>query len=115
MKTVKRIAIRRRAGRRLSFGGVSLFLALATSLPAATFNWDAGGGGSDTWSSAGNWNPDGAPPNDGTADLVFNVNAGTSPLVDSTPAGSAWSIFSITFGPSAGVFTIFGDPISLRF
>ncbi len=53
----------------------SLVLAAMTAatVSAAPFTWD--GGGTDSfWLTDANWNPDGAPPSDGTATLVFSGN-----------------------------------------
>ena len=46
----------------------AFFLALR-SVWAATFTWDGGSAIDSNWTTAANWNPDGAPANDGTADL----------------------------------------------
>jgi len=51
----------------------------ATFAYTAEFTWD-GGGTDDNWVTPGNWNPDGAPADDGTAVLTFsgNTRTGTS-------------------------------------
>ena len=84
--------------------GIAAIITL-TPVVAATFTWD-GGAASDNWSLAGNWNPDGAPLDNATADLIFNVNAGLAPIVDSNDG--SWAINSLTFGGSAGAFVIGG-------
>lgn len=83
-----------------------LVAAHAATLHAATFFWD-GGAATDEWVLAANWNPDGKPPDNGTADIVFDVNAGLAPFLDE--AGIGPDILSLTFGSAAGAFT-FGGP-----
>ena len=89
---------------RILVHGIAAILTLTPAV-AATFTWD-GGAASDNWSLAGNWNPDGAPPDDGTADLIFNVAARLAPIVDA--ADPSWNILSLTFGNSSGAFVIGG-------
>jgi autotransporter-associated beta strand protein len=77
-------------------------LILAGSSQAATFTWDGNGGvGSTAWSNAANWNPDGAPANDGTDDIHM---AGTAKLSNRPNGG--FDINSLTFDAGAGAFTI---------
>jgi autotransporter-associated beta strand protein len=46
---------------------------LATSpLQAATFTWDGGDPTGNSWGTANNWTPDGAPTFNNTADLIFD-------------------------------------------
>ena len=79
-----------------------LLLALLLAAPkarAATFTWDGnapGGTGSPKWSTANNWNPDGAPPLSG-ADIIFAGTLKLTPAMDNN-----YSILSLTFsGASA--------------
>jgi fibronectin-binding autotransporter adhesin len=88
----------------LSAGIVSLLL-LAPSY-AATFTWD-GGGADVLWNTAGNWNPDGAPPDNGTADIVM---AGSVRLINSVNAADGnWNILSLSFATGAGNFVVGGS------
>jgi adhesin HecA-like repeat protein len=64
--------------------------------------WD-GGGTNNGWSADNNWNPNGAPANDGTAYIVFGGTARLTPSVDVT-----WNVASIAFDNTAGPFTIDG-------
>ena len=72
---------------------------------AATFTWDGGSGTDSNWATAANWNPDGAPVNDGTADLIFTGSTRLTPTLS-----TGWSVRSITFANIAAVnaFTIGG-------
>jgi autotransporter-associated beta strand protein len=88
---------------------MGLIVALASCLRGATFFWDGGHPGQDNWSLNQNWNPNGSPSNDGTANLVFT---GTIRLTPN--ANGAWSINSLAFDAFAGAFTIGGDPVTLQ-
>lgn len=97
---------------------VFLILVLVMSLcrmhtQAANFTWD-GGGGDNNWLSAGNWNPDGAPPNDGTASLIFTgtLQTSTNNNFSGLTLGGATAI---TFNNSStgGAFTLAGNQITL--
>lgn len=60
---------------------VSAVVLLAPVAGAATYTWDGGPVGSDQlWSTAANWNPDGAPVSADTTTLIFSgtTNLGTS-------------------------------------
>ena len=81
----------------------------ATVGNAASFTWDGGHAGQDSWAMNQNWNPNGAPTNDGTADLVFTGNIRLTPA-----ANGGWSVRSMTFDAFAGAFTIEGDAISVQ-
>lgn len=67
--------------------------------------WDGGGavGGALTWSTATNWNPDGVPVNNGTANIVMS---GTIDLTNAVDVN--FDINSLTFANTAGInqFTI---------
>jgi autotransporter-associated beta strand protein len=95
-----------RRARTSSIGAALLFFVLAVEpLHSATFTWD-GGGANDYLSTAANWNPDSAPPFDGTADLVLAGTSSLNPFV----LGTTWSIEGLTFDNTAGAFSIFGNP-----
>lgn len=51
---------------------VVAIVANASSLHATTYNWDGGAAGT-SWAAADNWNPNGVPSFDNTADINFNV------------------------------------------
>ncbi len=88
---------------------IAAFLVGHASLKAASFTWDGGAFLADNdWSNAGNWSPNGSPPSDGTADLLF---AGSTRL--NAEADAAWSIASLTFAGNAGAFTIQGSPLTI--
>lgn len=70
--------------------------------------WD-GGGGNDNWSTAANWNPDGVPANNGTANLVIAGNARLTPNAD-----AAWDFAGLTFNNTAGAFTLGGSQLTIR-
>ena len=84
---------------RILWAVVIVAIGLGATAPAATFVWD-GGGTDSNLSTPADWNPDGAPPNDGTADLQFG-SVRTSPIPDAN-----WSVNSITFTSGAPAFTI---------
>ncbi len=68
--------------------------------------WVGGGMGSSL-SGPANWNPNGAPLNNGTAALVFGGNTRLNPTADNT----AWNVASIAFDNTAGAFTIGGPQV----
>ncbi len=49
----------------------AVVLSLTTRATATTYTWDADGTTDHKWSTPANWNPDGMPTFDSTADLVF--------------------------------------------
>jgi hypothetical protein len=65
--------------------------------PAAGFSqtWD-GGGANDNLTAPNNWNPNGVPANDGTANLVFDGNVRTKPKVNVN-----FDVASVTFAATA--------------
>lgn len=63
--------------------------------------WDGGANNSDQWSTPANWNPNGTPASDGTANIVFGGTARLHPEVDGTQ-----DVRSITFNNTAGAFVI---------
>ena len=66
--------------------------AAVSSLHAASYSWD-GGGTTDTWGNATNWNPNGVPVFDNTADLEFNVSVRSTNWI-----GAIRTNRSLTFG-----------------
>lgn len=90
----------RSVGKRSAFIlAASAALLLVPVARAAITTWD-GGGADDNFSTAANWVSNVAPPNNGTADLVF---AGSTRLTPSLNAD--YSVASLTFNNTAGAFT----------
>ena len=80
-------------------------MVLLFSRPAlAGETWD-GNGGDNNWTTGNNWNPNGDPPNDGTANIVMAGTNRLTPRVDLD-----WDINSLVFSNTAGGFGISGDP-----
>ena len=81
-----------------------LLICAATALRSAQgaqSTW-VGGGADFNWSTAGNWNPSGAPASDVNAtDLIFAGSTRLTPDMD-----MAWSVHSITFDNTASPFTL---------
>src|SRR5262249_26368533 len=86
---------------------VLVIMAAVSLARAAVFIWD-GGGADSNLGTAANWLPDGAPPNDGTAALVFSGATGTSPNVNGN-----WSVLSVTFASGASAFSIGGSQLTI--
>lgn len=80
----------------------TLLAGLTAVAAQAGDTWDGGGVDND-WSTANNWNPNGIPLNNGTANLIFGGTTRLSPNLDIN-----WSISSITFNNTAGGFSIGG-------
>lgn len=68
-------------------------IALSSSAQAATYEWDGGAAGSDSWGNLDNWNPNAVPTFNNTADISFNNL--TRPNND---IGAVRTIRSITYG-----------------
>lgn len=83
-----------------------LLLASCIPLSAADHTWTGGGNGN--FNGAANWNPTGAIPNNGTADLIFSGGTQTSPN-----AQAAYSINTLRFASTTAAFTIGGARITL--
>lgn len=92
-----------------------LALAIASASPAtlgATFTWD-GGGADGNWSTAANWNPDGAPGATGNL-LIFSGNTNLSAENDVvTSLDTTYTNTVITFSSGAGSFNLSGTPITV--
>ncbi len=89
-------------------GVIALLLLKNPVLHAANFTWDGGSAATSNWSDGNNWNPNFAPPNDGTDDLIFAGSTGLNPN-----ANLDWGIRSLTFGGGAGGFTIQGNTLTI--
>ena len=87
----------------------SLFLlACAFTLgPARADTWDSGGA-NNNWGTAGNWDTNIVPLNNGTAAIVFGSGARTSPVVD-----VAWSIQSLTYNVGAPAMALSGAQLTI--
>jgi autotransporter-associated beta strand protein len=83
-----------------------VLLGSAAQSPAQT--WD-GGGANDNWDTANNWNPNGVPANDGTANLTFG--GATRPTPD---LNLNFDVNSLTFNNTAGAFTLGGSTLTVR-
>jgi autotransporter-associated beta strand protein len=87
-------------------------LALAVSLVPTSAAWAQtwdGGGSNNNWTTANNWNPNGAPVNDGTADITFSGNTRLRPN-----ANGAKNINSLTFDSAAGAFVSGGSILTIN-
>ncbi len=90
---------------------LAVLLGVVSRVGAATsFTWDGGHAAQDGWSFQHNWNPNGDPPNDGTANLIFAGSIRLTPDADS----ANWSVNSITFSESAGAFSLSGGTLTLQ-
>ncbi len=86
---------------------VALVTGTALSSHARAQLWD-GGGANNNWSTANNWNPNGVPVNDGTANVGFGGSVRLAPVVN-----GAVDVRSITFVSGAGAFDV--NPGGFRF
>jgi hypothetical protein len=75
-------------------------LLLITPLTSLAQTWD-GGALDDNFTSASNWNPNGVPANNGTANLTFDGAVRTSPDVNVN-----FNVNSVAFAPTAANFVI---------
>jgi autotransporter-associated beta strand protein len=78
---------------------------------AATFVWD-GGGSSDNWAIAANWNPDIAPSTSATDDVI--VFSGATRLTPFQGFSPNIRIQSLQFAAAASAFSVSGLPINLQ-
>jgi autotransporter-associated beta strand protein len=84
---------------------LTAYLLFTSALPAAAvFVWDGGHPSQNKWSNQENWNPNGVPDNDGTADLIFSGTARLTPVLDVN-----YDMKSITFNNLSGAFTFVDD------
>src|SRR3954468_9501200 len=82
----------------------TLALVAFSAAHATIFTWD-GGGGNNNWSTANNWNPNGAPAQNAGADLVFAGATRVTNTADGTNP-SSWLINSLSFASGASSFTV---------
>ncbi len=78
-------------------GLAALIFAAGFPVHAATFTWDGGASGA-SWGAGVNWDPDGVPTFDNTADIIFN-SAGAASLSNFT--GTGRTIRSLSFNANA--------------
>ena len=86
-------------------------LIIICSASAATFTWD-GGGGDSNWSTAANWDPDGAPVYNNGAYDTLNFDGSTG-LTTNNDRGDGDNINSIIFASTAGAFTLTGGSLDM--
>src|SRR5688500_14705380 len=101
-----RLHSRRRA---LTFAAASVLPVRASAAGALGQTWDGESSGSNAWSGAQNWDPNGVPANTGSANIVMAGTVRLSPDVD-----SPWDIQSLSFAPTAGAFTLNGARLTIR-
>ena len=76
---------------------IPLFVAACCApVRAEQFTWTGLSTTSSNWTDAANWSPGRAPPNNGTADLVFHM----TPRLD--PTHGAWSVHRLVFDSTSG-------------
>ena len=80
----------------------ALFVVCCYVATATAQTWD-GGGSNNNWTTGNNWNPNGAPVNNGTANVNFAGTTRLTPIVDSNR-----NVNSVTFDSNAGQFVIGG-------
>ena len=85
-----------------------LLLAVALSGHASTYTWD-GKGKNANWSTANNWNPNGAPSASHGDDLIFDTNNRLNTSADN----GSWTIHSLTFSSGAGEFSLSGGDLHI--
>lgn len=85
---------------------VAAFGALPAGARAQT--WDGGSALNNNWSSSGNWNPNGVPANNGTAQINMSGSTRLTPNVD-----VPWHIFTLSFDALAGPFVIGGNALTI--
>jgi fibronectin-binding autotransporter adhesin len=78
-----------------------LMLGLAASLEAQTWDGAGAGGGNVNWGNAPNWNPDGVPVSDGTANIIMAGTIDTANIVNVN-----FNINELLFDNTAGAFNI---------
>jgi fibronectin-binding autotransporter adhesin len=89
-----------------------LAIASPSAAPAANYTWVGASPlafpGNSNWSTLANWSTGIAPPNDGTADLIFSGNLRVNPT-----ANTAWNINTLTFSGTDQTFTVGGSTLTL--
>jgi autotransporter-associated beta strand protein len=71
--------------------------------------WDGESNSRDDWSGAANWNPNGAPLNDGSANIIMAGSVRPTPNVD-----LSWDIQSLSFENTLVPFVIGGNTLTIR-
>ena len=97
--------------RRAFFNAIRALALAASLLPtsvASAQTWD-GGGANNNWTTANNWNPNGAPLNNGTANVTFSGNTRLTPN-----ANGSKNINGLTFSGAAGAFVLRGSPLTIN-
>ena len=74
------------------------------------FVWDGGTGASGNWSTAANWNPDGAPANNFFTNFTFAGTFNVAPLTNDLTGGTVTN--NLTFAAGAGSFLLTGNAIT---
>jgi hypothetical protein len=87
---------------------LALVLSAGSESRAADFTW-SGGGADNNWNTLGNWLGGVAPPNDGSAAIVFSGAVRPTPNVNAN-----WDILSLSFAADAGAFTVGGNPLTIE-
>lgn len=87
-----------------------LLLVIGRLGAAATFTWDGGDTTNSNFAQANNWNPNGAPATNGSADLIFTGSVRLNPNAE-----AAYQLNSIAFASfaSANAFTIGGSQLTI--
>ncbi|MHB1156723.1 MAG: cellulase family glycosylhydrolase [Phycisphaerales bacterium] len=80
---------------------------LVVQAQAAVFLWDGGSAVNSNWSTAENWNPDGAPVSGAGADIQL---AGVARL--DSAVGAAFTLNSLAYNSGAGAFTLSGSTLT---
>src|SRR5436190_2620997 len=102
-------SIKSRCCLKLSLLLLTALLCSRSASLAQTWDGDNGNSGDSNWSNALNWNPNGAPSNNGLADIIF---AGPNKLTPNLDIN--WDVNSVTFNNTAGPFAIGGSTLTIR-
>src|SRR5882672_4610192 len=81
---------------------------VAAGAARAGESWDGGSLVNSNWSTAENWNPDGVPANNGTANIRMVGPGRTDANVD-----APWSINSLTFDSGSLGFVMGGSALTV--
>ncbi len=107
MKNLKSTGRRNRPLRAL-FAAAGILSCLASATAQTSFTWD-GGGADGNWSTAANWNPDGAPVNNFFTNFTF---AGGVNLLATNNLTGGLITNNLTFAAGAGSFILTGNAIT---
>jgi hypothetical protein len=111
MKTSKQILRGRNLRRAMAVATACQLACLSSVLAQTSFTWDGGDGSSPLWSTAANWNPDGAPADNFNADFLFGGTVNLGPLTNDLATGT---ISNLTFSAGAGSFLLTGNTFTNR-